>query len=117
MKPPPKLKVLAAPGVIVPHHESQGRGGDKRVIGRAWSDEHHGYVASAEPVEVPTIPSSSPYYREMYAEYVRELQQGALLAADDATADAAGVKVCAHVAGEDADAVFVARTPPGTQIQ
>ncbi len=120
LKPPPKLRVLAAPGVMVAHHESQGRGGDKRVIGRVWSDEHHGYVASADPVEVPTIPTSSPFYGEMRGEYLRELQQGALLPADEATAKAAGVAFGAPAAkaeGDDIDVVLVARTPPGTQIQ
>jgi hypothetical protein len=119
MKQPPKLKVLTAPGVLVPHHESQGRGGEKRVIGRTWSDEHHGYVANGEPIEVPTIPTSSPYYAEMYAEYVRELQQGSLLAADEATAKAAGVKVGVEskAADGETDVVFVARTPPGSRIQ
>ena len=117
MKPSPKLKVLAAPGVMVPHHESQGRGGAKRVVGRVWSDDVHGYVAKSEAEEVPTIPTSSPYYAEMYAEYVRELRDGALLAADEDTAKAAGVKLAAPVAGDEPDAVLVARTPPGTHIQ
>lgn len=110
----PKLSVLAAPGVLCPHHESQGQGTAKRFVGRRWDAEKYAFVSTNEPVEVPTIDQSSPHYADMWGEYARELREGALLPADAQTAKVTGVKFNEEPAKEEAPPP-IAKTPAGDE--
>lgn len=110
----PKLRVLAAPGVFCPHHESQGQGNAKRFVGRRWDPTAYSFVATGEPVEVPTVDHSSPHYADMWGEYAREVRTGALLAADAETAKVVGVKFNEEPPKEEAPPP-IAKTPAGDE--
>lgn len=111
-----KIKVRARPGVLVPHHESAGS--SKRFIGQEWDEKAHGYIASKEPVEVPSLDISSPQFQSYWQEYRREVQDGALLPADEESAKECGVAFDATFAGAaEKSAASVAKTPAGDKAQ
>lgn len=115
----PKLKVLPRGESMVPHYESLG-GTTRRFIGfthdptagrSVKADDGStfmsgGWKRSAEPVEVPTIPTTDASYHAAWGEYRRDVREGALWPADKATADACGVKF---------DATFGGRKPAEPQ--
>ena len=104
-----KLRVLPRGGVLVPRHESI-MSGQKQFIGRIYDPDHgdHGgggfpvaaSVGPDSPIEVPSVGKGAPQEFELWQQYVREVRDGALWAADQATADACGVKFDPKFGGE-----------------
>jgi len=84
-----KLKVRARGAIMVPHHEAQGH--TCAFVGRRWDASVNGWPSTGHVVEVPTLSPTSPHFPEYHREYMRELAQGTLWPADEATAQAAGV--------------------------
>jgi hypothetical protein len=107
---PPPLHVLHRGRAMVQNHRKLADTGTKAFIGLAHDPKVGHDILDPETgkpsglkqgaflrlTEPTVIPGDDPHYPE----YVRSLREGDLWAADQATADAAGVLFEAHFAGE-----------------